>query len=146
MSSINITTKQFTEVLVAYLVDNLIDGPAPNTEEWSDFLGVLRSKNIHVDTYKFYMEMDPNSRVLYKNIKKIFHNGSESAVINIRPMGSEAKPKDSIVKTIKKVLKVLKSERQRRGTPLSEERVDRIIDYVVTEYLKENETCTEDES
>ena len=136
MSQITLTPDEVPDFVVAYLMDNF------NNEElrednplWKKYMENLEAKGVSAHTVKYYLSMDPETRLKYKRIAKIFTGEIDSAKIVIRrneKVEAKRKKKHSKLRTIiKKVFKIVKEERYKTSMPITEQKMNKIIDYVV---------------
>jgi hypothetical protein len=92
---------------------------------------------------KYYIATNANEKSRYKEIKRIFREKGKGrrATINIvnNDSGKSDVKKDGIIKTItKKVLKAVTEHKKRYyNMPLTESKVDDIIDKVINECKEE---------
>lgn len=143
MSQINITPDEFADLIICFILDNFRseDALLPDNELWNDFLGILDRKGIEPRTLQYYMKLDSRTRLDYKRIKSVFHgDAADSSRINITK--TEPKPdrksKSDLKDTIKKVIKLGKQVRESSGFPVNDEKLDKIINYVLEQEEKEN--------
>lgn len=140
MSQIRVTPEEFADLAIVFLMENLkSDDPIVDNERWNSLVELMEDRGVKPAVMKSYLKMDADTRVKYKRIKNVF-DGGESAKINIA--GSKEGKPDSIAtdinkKFIKKVFKKIKEVRYRTSMPMTEERVDKIIDYVAKQEEQE---------
>ena len=140
MAGINITPDGFPDIVVSFLLDAMMnDNILPGNDEFSLLIDKIKSST-KPSLLNYYMSMDATSRGRYKMIQKSFIDGGQSVIaISGEPEQKISVDKHKTIKyIIKKVLSLIKSEKLRKnnGMPLNEEKVDRIIQYVLNEEME----------
>ena len=137
MSSTSLTKEQFIDYLVAFLLDKTYkpDEIYPEHEDFNKLMKQLKSRGIDNILLSYYISSDPEVRNKYKATRKIFTAGNKQALtISLRGnIEKEKKTKKTLKSLVKKALRLMKAHKKRSGFPLSEERVDRIIERVMIE-------------
>lgn len=136
MSQINLTPEEFPDFVVAFIMDNfkneelLRDNPL-----WAEYVKNLKSKGVEAHTIKYYLHMDSETRLKYKRIAKVFSGEVQSSKIQIQPNETEDKKRQKknskLKRIIKTVFKIVKEERYRTSMPINEQKMNKIIDYVM---------------
>ena len=146
MSQINLTPEEVPDFVVAFLMDNFKNEELLRENPlWAKYMENLKAKGIKAQTVLYYLHMDSETRLKYKRISKIFDGKIQSAKIVIQDNATETKKrkkKDSKLKRIiKTVFKIVKEERYRTSMPITEQKMNKIIDYV----MKHEDDDTEEE-
>jgi hypothetical protein len=136
MSQINLTPDEVPDFVVAFLMDNFKNETLREQNPlWKKYMENLEAKGVESHTVKYYLNMDSNTRLKYKRIAKIFSGEIDSAKIVIQKnedVTVKRKKKHSKLRAIiSKVFKIVKEERYRTSMPITEQKMDKIIDYVV---------------
>jgi len=137
MSSVIVEDDKFPDIVVQFILDYMMtDDMIPDNDNWSAVVKKMEGAGMKTILLQYYLNTNAIEKSKYKDIKKIFHGGSRKETINIVdqiPNVAKTKPK-GISKIIKRVLKLIKSHRERHyGMPLNEETIDQIIDKVLKE-------------
>lgn len=144
MSKITVSPEEFADIVVCFLYDQLRneDGMLPNNEEWQAFSKLLKQKGVGPISMQYYTGLNTGIRMEYKRIKDMFHKSiTGNSTIIIRgpqePIQKSPEKKSKVKDIVKKVVRLLKNERKRTGWPINEEKMDKIIEYVVEQEEKE---------
>ena len=130
MASANIKKDEFADFLMAFLLDKILhpDKVLPEHEEFNGLIKKMEQKGLRPLLMYYYMGIEPNVRSKYKMISKTLRGGNkESFMINAKGEVSK-KEKSTFKDVVKKALRLIKASRKRSGFPLSEEKVDKILD------------------
>lgn len=142
---IKLTPDDFFGFVVSYLQDMIRYKERP--EHMEHIISRMEDLGFKPIFMKYWLGMSAGERLKYKRIKQIFHGGKFSDGTGISFQNSkketllesteEIKEKNyyKVKDIVKKVLIVSKKVRERRGFPLSEEIIDKIIENVMN---KEN--------
>ena len=146
MSTINLTPEEVPDFVVAFLMDNFKNEELLRDNIlWAKYMDNLKSKGIEAQTVLYYLHMDSETRLKYKRISKIFDGKIQSAKIVIQDNATESKKRkkktSKLRKIIKTVFKIVKEERYRTSMPITEQKMNKIIDYV----MKHEDDETEEE-
>jgi len=148
MSTVKVENDKFPDIIVQFILDYMMtEDMIPDNENWAFIVKKMEGAGMKAQLMKYYLNTNAIEKSKYKDIKKIFHTKSKSSgketinIVNQIPDTSKEKPKkQGISKIIKKVLKLIKSHKERHyGMPLHEETIDQIIQKV----LKESENTGE---
>jgi hypothetical protein len=111
MAKVNVSADEYCNLTICFLLDKMLhpDEVCFMNEEFNEYANKLTGKGMKPLSLNSYLRMDPNIRVYYKRIKRIFsYDSNESMVIQIWPSEKtkeEMQKKDNIVKrVIKKLL------------------------------------------
>jgi hypothetical protein len=115
MASLNLTTKEFSDLALIYLFDQVMNPDQVTNEHSREFIDAY-SARIKTGLMKYYLDSDSSTRVMYKRIKGVF-DGSDNNVhqIRIRPDESiedkeEEKEEGKLKKIAKKIIKKILSK------------------------------------
>jgi hypothetical protein len=112
MARIKLNDNEFSDVIVAYLLDMMIEkGRAKKDLDnilFDTLIEDLFRKGMLPIFRKYYLTMDPTNRRKYKIIKEgvsPYDDTTENAVIAVVPADFEEKPKKETFKKVKKTIK-----------------------------------------
>ena len=113
MSKITVSPEDFSDVVVSYLFDKMLnpDEVTTGNEDFNKLVDDMNKKGMRPLLMKYYLNMDGNDRLKYKRIKDTFDPDLErDSTIQIRPSLSKSDKKDNkitgLLKTAaKKLLK-----------------------------------------
>jgi hypothetical protein len=145
MATVKVTEDTFPDIVVLFILDYIMsDDMVIDNEKWEYFIDKLHGKGLKTELVKYYIATNANEKSRYKEIKKIFHKQGKGrrATINIINQDGKKKDdakKDSVIKTIvKKALKIVMEHKKKYyNMPLTETKVDDIIDKVMNECKEE---------
>lgn len=148
---IKLTPDDFFNFTVSYLQDMIKKKEKP--EHMKRIVSKLEDLGFKPIFMKHWLKMSAEERLKYKRIKNIFHGGKFSDGTGISFQNEKNGKEDSVSEStlepkeknyykvkdiVKKVLIISKRVRERKGFPLSEEIVDKIIEDVINKENKEN--------
>lgn len=137
MASTNLTKDEFVDFIVAFLLDKMIRGEEilPNNESFNELMKTMKSRGVDKLLLNHYISSDPLVRNKYKSVRKVFTPGSKDS-LTVSLQGDVRKEKDTkrtLKDLVKKALKIVVAHKRRSGFPLSEEKVEKIIEKVMIE-------------
>ena len=137
MASVNITKEQFVDYIVAFLLDKTYksDVILPDYDAFNELMKQLKARGIDNILLNYYINSNPEIRSKYKATRKVFKKGNkDSLIMNIKgEVEREKKTKGTLKSLVKKALKLMTAHKRRSGFPLSEKKVDKIIERVMIE-------------
>ena len=166
MSQIQVDPEEFADIVLIFLQDSMREGLLPENERFTKFIGQLEKKGFKTHLLQHYLDMSSQTRVKYKRIKQTFAGGDSSKINIIHQSfdpnaALKNNPKDGIVKkTIKtlkrsiglkeeilmesdfdrdlckRIFRKVKEVRFKSSMPITDEKLNKIIDYCILE--KEN--------
>lgn len=83
MSSIILSTEDFQDVLMVYLLDLLTHGNEVENEIFDKFLERLKLSGLKGPLLNYVLSMDAQNRIQYSLIKSTLYNGIGRTVLNI---------------------------------------------------------------
>lgn len=83
MSSIIVSTSDYQDVLMCYLLDLLVHGNSTNNEIFDKCLNKMRGLGLRAPLLNCVLEMEAHNRVKYSIIKSALMNSSGRAVITV---------------------------------------------------------------
>jgi hypothetical protein len=136
MSQINLTPEEVPDFVVAFLMDNFKNEELLRENPlWAKYIENLKAKGVEAHTVKYYLHMDSETRLRYKRFAKIFDGKIQSAKIVVQDNEAEAKKRkkknSKLKRIIKTVFKIVKEERYRTSMPINEQKMNKIIEYVL---------------
>lgn len=146
MSQVTLTPEEVPDFVVAFLMDNFKNEELLRTNVlWAKYVENMKSKGIEAQTMLYYLHMDSETRLKYKRISKVFDGKIQSAKIVIQDNATDKvkrkKNNSKLKKIIKTVFKIVKEERYKTSMPITEQKMNKIIDYV----MKHEDDETEEE-
>jgi hypothetical protein len=107
MATLNLPVKEFTDVVMIFLLDQVMNPELIQNEDFKSFIERHSSK-LKAPLMKYYLDTDGESRVNYKRIKGVF-DGSDQNIQQIRifPDEKPEEPKKSKKSIVKKIIKKL---------------------------------------
>ena len=145
MATVKVTEDTFPDIVALFILDYIMsDDMVVDNEKWEYFIDKLHGKGLKTELVKYYIATNANEKSRYKEIKRIFRKEGKGrkATINIINQDDRKKSdakKDSVIKTIvKKALKAVTEHKKKYyNMPLTESKVDDIIDKVMNECKEE---------
>jgi hypothetical protein len=145
MATVKVTEDTFPDIVALFILDYIMsDDMVVDNEKWEYFIDKLHGKGLKTELVKYYIATNANEKSRYKEIKRIFRKEGKGrkATINIVNQDDRKKSdvkKDSVIKTIvKKALKAVTEHKKKYNyMPLTESKVDDIIDKVMNECKEE---------
>jgi hypothetical protein len=146
MSTIKIHPDEFADVMMAYLYDMLRDEEnLPNNEDFKYLVDQLDKKGIRPLLYNHYLGMNSHTRIRYKMVKKaLMGDGDINSKIAITKGNTDYINEEEFDRDLcKHIFRTIKDYRFKHPSKvLTEERIDKIIDYCVTQKMKQQEEQT----
>lgn len=160
MSNITVTSDEFGDLIQILLLDAVRgDISLEKNERFAELSKLLEKRSAKPMLFNNYLEMDTHTRVQYKRLKKSLEEGTNARITII----GEKKEEETITKKLKKlvglgeqidanfdrelckkVFKRVKDYRFKAMKPVTEKRLDRIIDMCIQEYAEEQESLLEE--
>lgn len=160
MSQIHLEPDEFADLAMAFLLDAIRDETLlKDNEEFRAFLKSMDNKGMKSELMKRYLHMNGESRLRYKKIQDVFRGGNSSK-INIEQDRSLEDSKETVTDKIvgvakkalglkranedfdrdlcKRIFRKVKEVRFNTSKPITEERLDKIIDYCINEREEQN--------
>lgn len=136
MSQIHVLPDEFADLVIAFLLEAIRDDEVvANNERFRELVHWLEKRGAKTQLLQDYLEMDAETRVKYKRIKNTF-KGGESSRINI---GQDKQLKEDFDRELcKRIFRKVKEVRFKTSKPITEERLNKIIDYCIKEQEEQN--------
>jgi len=153
MSQVHVKPDEFADLVMLFLLesirdDNLLGG----NEQFREFVHKIDQRGLKNELMKQYLSMNGEQRLRYRKLKPVFEGGS-SVKINILQdkslSGKDTTVVDKVIDYAKKsigvkneefdrelckrVFRKVKEVRFKTSKPITEERLDKIIDYCINE-------------
>lgn len=138
---INVKPDEFADLVMAYLLEMMRhDELMPDNDRFKDFIDKMNGKGMKQEAYRNYIEMNADTRIKFRRVKDyLFEEGHGTARIEI---GSGVTPyvnEEFDRELCKKIFRTIKEVRFKRPEKvLTEERIDKIIDYCIEQKEKDN--------
>lgn len=134
MSQIHVDPEEFADIVLNFLLEGLRNKGEflEGNERWDEFMTYLDGHGGKPRLMLDFLHMDAETRVKYKRIQKVF-TGGDSVRINI---GQDTKLQESGEfdrELCKRIFRKVKEVRFKKSMPITEERLDKIIDYCINE-------------
>jgi len=119
MPKVNVTASEFPNIVVAFLLDKLMnpDKVIPGNEKFDEYMNKMKLKGMKSVSTMYYLDMNSLYRVYYKRIKGVFDGDSnQQMIIQIYPnkeTKDEVEKNQSLVKRV--IKKLLKKESITKG-------------------------------
>lgn len=136
MATIKITPDEFTDYIIAFLLDKIMDDDESmvGNEEFNEIIKKMKLSGMEPFLLRYFIRSSVILRSKYKSSKEIFNkNGKiDKSVINIQKDLNKKNDTNSVADKIKKALKMVKDEKVKRNRPfLTESQIDSIINRVI---------------
>jgi hypothetical protein len=135
MAGIRVTPDEFADIVIAFLLDSIIQPGEilPNNLEFDYITDKMKNSGLKSPLLSYYIDTSSITRGKYKMIRDSFTGKNKQNTIVISSDMNTKMPDDektTIKNIVKQTLKVIKSHKMRRnnGMPLNEESVEKIID------------------
>lgn len=138
MSAFSTNPSEYLDICICMLMDAIKHGEDMNTNSrWDKFIRDGKLLGLKTVVYFIYLTTDVDARIKYKMLAPTLR-GERSCIITIRVEEGEVEPLPSSKKVnkdlIKKIFKKVKEVRFKTSMPITEARLDKIIDYVVKKH------------
>ena len=109
---IKVTDNEFPDIVVSFLLDNIIHDDKVlkyGNDDFNAFMDILNRKGFKSILMRYYVNMNPNTRTDYKRIKDVFRDDKsmKTALIEINKTKTTEKQKKGALSKIKYVAKIL---------------------------------------
>ena len=83
MASINITKEEWPDLIVAFLLDKMIDGDnvLGENDDFNNLMEIVEKRGLKPYLLHYYMGSDSNVRSKYKSISKSFKTGKTDTLL-----------------------------------------------------------------
>lgn len=119
MAKVNVTADEFADIVVAFLLDKLLNPEdiIPTNKEFDKYMEKMKLKGMKSVSLTYYLDLDTNLRVAYKRIKDTFEAGkSKNSTIYIYPNKESKEEDDKKSNMVKRIIKkLLKKEDISKG-------------------------------
>lgn len=181
MSQISVDPEEYADVVMAFLLDAIREDLLTENERFDKFITHLeKTGGLKSLLFKIYMEMDSNTRIKYKRIKRVFDDGPSARIEisgNVKTTNIDTgvtttkrigkKERNSVLDKgisklskaakravglkegeeyiqefdrdlCKRIFRKVKEVRFKTSMPITEEKLDKIIDYCIKEKEEQN--------
>jgi hypothetical protein len=135
MAGIKVSPDEFADIVVAFLLDNIMQPGEilPNNVEFDYITDKMKNGGLKSPLMSYYIDTSSITRGKYKMIRGSFTGKDKQNTIVISGVPDTPMPDDektTIKNIVKQTLRIIKSHKMRRnnGMPLNEETIDKIID------------------
>ena len=144
MAIINVHPDEFADIVMAYLLDMIRDEEMrPDNERFEKFIELMDARGMKALTYSAYLNMNTDTRIKYKRMKKaIDGDGKDSTRIVITKGETDyiQEEQDFDRELCKQIFRKIKEVRFKHPSKvLTEDRIDKIIDYCIEQKKKNQE-------
>lgn len=140
MSAFSTDPSEFMDIIICMLLDAVKHGDEfEMNDRWTKLINQGKLLGIKTIVYFIYLTTDVNARIKYKMLASALR-AKKGCYIHIRATEDEPEfetlaPAKSVNKDlVKKIFKKVKEVRFKTSMPITEERLDKIIDYCENEY------------
>ena len=137
MAAVNLSKEEFADYIISFLLDKMITGDEilPDYDPLNKLIKQLKSRGVDKLLLSYYISSGPLVRNKYKANRKVFTvNNDDTLTLGVRgSVEKEKKTKGTLKSLVKKALKLMTAQKRRIGFPLSDKRVDKIIQRVMIE-------------
>ncbi len=135
MSQVKVTKEEFADIIMILFLDAVRDEDViKSNPRFRDIMEHAKSHGFKGKLLTNYLHMDAQTRVHYKRIKDAFH-GNDSARIDI---GGSQVSEEFDRDLCKRIFRKVKDVRFKTSKPITEERLNKIIDYCINEKEEQN--------
>ncbi len=159
MSQIRLDPDEFADIIMAFLLDALRDDDMlKNNERFREFIHMADSKGMKSELTRKFFDMNAEQRLKYKLIKDVFRGGQSSKLNIEQDTSLKHTTVDKVVDVAKKlvglkrkranedfdrelckrIFRKVKEVIFKTSKPITEERLDKIIDYCINEQEEQN--------
>lgn len=141
MSAFTTNASEYLDICICMLMDAVKKGEEFDTNErWTKFINKGLLLGLKTIIYPIYLTTDVNARIKYKLLSPALR-GEDGCYIHIKSSGvkdEEVLPPKKVNKDIvRKIFKKVKQVRMKTSMPITEEKLDKIIDYVEQKHWEE---------
>jgi len=130
---IHVSPNEFADIVMAFLLDMIRnESNELNNERLEDFLHFLESTGGKMKLTQKFLRMNSETRIKYKRIKDSFYEGRTSR-INISETDKIQEESEFDRELCKRIFRKVKEVRFKTSKPITEERLNKIIDYCIKE-------------
>lgn len=147
MNQITVSSSEFYDVIIALILDMIkYDNITTDNERWNEFIEYADRQLSHV-VRRNYIEMNGNERIKFKILKKALESNKESKINIVRKSVTNLSEEDANEddnefdrELCKQIFRKIKEVRFKHPSKvLTEERIDKIIDYCVEQKKQQEE-------
>jgi len=135
MATLNLTTKEFADVAMIWLLDQVVNSERITNEQFAEFIEKHKNK-LKAPLLNYFLNTSPARRLDYRRISKIF-SGNEKQVQQIR-IGPDDFFEDDDEKKDGVIKKVLKKMLKKEETELTDEFIKKMLKKEETELTDED--------
>ena len=165
MANITITADEYADILLISLLDALReDTPLEQNPRFKEFVELLKKRSFKPFLFTAYLETDTTNRVKYKMMKKSLASSSTTRITITGAADTEEEVlsiKQKLKKLVglseqmdaqfdrdlcKQIFRKVKDVRYKSGKPITEERLDKIIDFCINEKAEALEIAMEEQT
>ena len=143
MGLISIHSDEFADIVTAYLLDMLRDEEnLPANADFRKLVKIMKDKGVKPHLYNSFITMGSTTRVNYKRIKQsLLDDDKDSKILITKGTTDYIKEDQDFDRELcKQVFRKIKEVRFKHPSKvLTEERIDKIIDYCVQQKKKKEE-------
>ncbi|KFZ25560.1 MAG: hypothetical protein KQ78_02248 [Candidatus Izimaplasma bacterium HR2] len=142
MSQIHVDPYEFADIVLNFLLEAVRDEEfLEGNPRFKDVVEHLNKKGLKTKLLQKYLMMDVETRIKYKRIKDVFRGGS-TVRINIgqdKQIKEENENENEFDRELcKRIFRKVKEVRFKTSKPITEERLNKIIDYCIKEQEEQN--------
>ena len=142
MAIISVHPDEFADLVMAYLLDmTRDDSMLPDNPRFKKFIKIMGDRGMKTMSYEAFLEMNTDTRIKYKRMKdSITADGKNGTKIVISKGETEYVKEEVFDRELcKQIFRKVKDVRFRKSIAITEERLDKIIDFCVEQKGKHKE-------
>ena len=141
MSKINVSTDEFANIVVAFLLDKLLHPSeiVPTNEEFDTLSGKMYGKGLRALFMQYYLGLHASMRVKYKRLKKVLSGEADAAQIHISKAKEVKKPEKEEKPGVKGAIKQIAKAVGKKMIGMNKELDDTDLELIVEQIVKEME-------
>lgn len=140
MSQIHVDPYEFADIILNFLLEAVRDEEfLEGNPRFKDIVEHLNKKGFKTKLLQKYLMMDVKTRIKYKRIKDVFSGGSTVRInIGQDKQIKEENENEFDRELCKRIFRKVKEVRFKTSKPITEERLNKIIDYCIKEQEEQN--------
>ena len=131
MPKINVTSEEYGDLVIAFLLDKILnpDDVIPGNSEFDKIVLRMGDKGMKHIFLRYFLDMDSNLRVMYRRMKDVFTDSNKIVNIKITPTKESEKEDSEKPSLIRKVIKKLLNKEE-----ISQEEKNLIVEEFEEDY------------
>lgn len=145
MSQVSLTKEEFLDYIMILMLESIRNESKYSTdnESWNTFIQVLKDRGLKAQLLTRFLDMDANSRMKYKRTSQLFEGTTKNELkmyINVDKTVKESQEIQQVDRELcKSIYRKVQEVRFKTSMPITDEKLDRIIDYCIEQKKKREE-------